>query len=349
MQSHQKKELIQDIKILNERTVEQPIQLLTLILGESPNIKTLQMSIKSPEHFEKMVTFSIEDIASAPKLSLNKFNSFRNMLNGMRRYFINTYYEYRNATRHQDPTFDLRTHEPNNIAHLMMHIIPFCLHVRKVSGSNTRFLFSKIHPPFRKLLDAFDIQPIVTQKKIAGPIIKIFGSRGLAAYNILNLESYPPLSFVPEIYHDFNFLSPLSNKNKIFIARRGARSLVNHNEIENILNARGYQTVFMEDYTIEQQLGIASEAKDIVAVHGASMGMLSANQQINSLIELCPPNVYHDYFVISLSKIVKKHIQLMPCFDFRIAYNSWDKISYFKNAPFSTDKNQLALALAMID
>ena len=86
-----------------------------------------------------------------------------------------------------------------------------------------------------------------------------------------------------------------------------------------------------------------------MAVHGASMGMLSANQHINSLIELCPPNVYHDYFVISLSEIVKKHIQLMPSFDFRIAYNNWDKISYFKNAPFTADKNQLELALTMVD
>ena len=129
----------------------------------------------------------------------------------------------------------------------MMHIIPFCLHVRKVSGTNTKFLFSKIHPSFKKLLDTFDIQAIVTQKKVAGPIIKIFGSRGLAAYNILNLESYPPISFVPNIYRDYNFLSPLPNKNKIFIARRGARRLLNHNEVEAMLNERGYQTVFMED------------------------------------------------------------------------------------------------------
>lgn len=343
------KSIIKDISILDEKLLTAPSKSVVLITRNSQGIQTSQAIMKTPVYYEKMVTFSINDVTFSPKLSVPKFRSFQSGLSSLRSILLNTLNEFGSLKNHQTLTFDLRTIEPNNIAHLMMHLIPFCLHVRNVTGLDTKFLFVKVHPPFRKLLDAFDIKPVVTHKKIQGAIVRIVGFHGLASYNILNLDDFPSICFIPETYSRYSFTSPLANKNKIFIARRGSRRLLNHNEIESILNKHGYQTVFMEDYTIEQQLGIASEARAIVAVHGASMGMLSANKQINSLIELCPPNVYHEYFAIALSTIVKKHIQLIPSFDSRVAYNSWDVIYHFKNAPFSADIDQLKLALSLLD
>ena len=143
--------------------------------------------------------------------------------------------------------------------------------------------------------------------------------------------------------------APLISKEKLFIARRGARGLINHQAIANMLNKIGYTTIFMEDYTIGEQLGIASQAKDVVAVHGASMGMFVLNKQLNSLIEICPPNVYHEYFAVALAQSVKKHIQIIPSFDSNVGYSGWDAIVHFKNKPFSANESQLELALSMLN
>ena len=105
----------------------------------------------------------------------------------------------------------------------------------------------------------------------------------------------------------------------------------------------------MEDYSIAVQLGIATEANDIVAVHGASMGMLVLRKNINSLIEICPSNVYQEYFPIALGSRVKTHIQMMDTYDFRVGFHDYSLISHFKSLPFSANIAQLHQALDMIN
>lgn len=342
-------DLVKDIKILDEQIVQHSNQSVTVIISDTDGNRTLELQVKRPVHFEKMVTFKIIDVTSPPKLSPNSLSSVRSLLIAIRNTLLNTYSQLSRPVELQDPIFDVRCHEPNNIAHLMIHVIPFCLHVKELSGVNTKFLFAKISPPFRKLLEAFNIEPIITRQKISGSLVKVFGTRGLASYDILDVPDCPTITFVPNIYSEYKFTSPLISKEKLFIARRGARGLINHDEIESMLNKIGYQTVFMEDYTILEQLGIAAEAKDVVAVHGASMGMLVANKQLNSLIEICPPNVYHEYFAVALAESVKKHIQIIPSFNSSVGYSGWNAIVHFKNNPFNANVSQLELALSMLN
>ncbi len=349
MGNNQPVNLVKDIKILDEQTVPHANQSVTIIIGEPDGNRTLELQVKRPVHFEKMVTFQINDIVCAPKLSVRPVNSIRNLLINIRNTWLNAYSALSRPVEYQDPVFDVRCHEPNNIVHLMMHVIPFCLHVRQLSGANTKFLVAKISPPFKKLLEAFNIEPTITRQKVSGSFVKIFGTRGLAAYDILDVPDCQPITFVPNIYADYKFASPLISKEKLFIARRGARGLLNHDAVESMLNRIGYQTVFMEDYTILEQLGIASEAKDVIAVHGASMGMFILNKQLNSLIEICPPNVYHEYFPLVLAGHIKKHIQIISSFDSSVAYSGWDAIIHFKNSPFSANQSQIELALGMLN
>lgn len=341
--------LVKDIKILGEQIVPHSNQSVTVIIGEPDGNRTLELQVKRPVHFDKMITLQINGIVCAARLALKPFNSLRNLLINIKNGWLNAYSDLSRPVKYQTPVFDLRCIEPNNIVHLMMHAIPFCLHVKKLSGVNTKFLVAKLNPPFKKLMEAFNIEPVTTNHKIHGPFVKIFGTRGLASYDVLNVPDCPPITFVPNIYDDYKFTGPLINKEKLFIARRGARGLMNHDAIESMLNKIGYQTVFMEDYTVLEQLGIASEAKDVVAVHGASMGMLVLNKQINSLIEICPPNVYHEYFPVTLAGSVKKHIQIIPSFDSNVAYSGWDAIVHFKNKPFSVNESQIELALSMLN
>ena len=349
MANSQHANLIKDIQVLDEQVLPHSNQSVTVIIGQPDGNRTLELQVKRPVHFDKMVTFLINDTASAPKLSVKPLSNLRNVLISIKNIWLNAYAKLSRPVTYQAPVFDIRSIEPNNIAHLMMHAIPFCLHVRRLSGTDTKFLVAKISLPFKKLLEAFDIQPITTRQKINGPLVKIFGTRGLASYDILNIPDCPPITFVPNIYADYKFVSPLISKEKLLIARRGARGLINHQAIANMLNKIGYTTIFMEDYTIGEQLGIASQAKDVVAVHGASMGMFVLNKQLNSLIEICPPNVYHEYFAVALAQSVKKHIQIIPSFDSNVGYSGWDAIVHFKNKPFSANESQLELALSMLN
>lgn len=65
---------------------------------------------------------------------------------------------------------------------------------------------------------------------------------------------------------------------RIFIARLGTGSLLNQTEVERLVAARGYRTVFMEDHPVAEQLGLASRARTVVAVHGAGRAGLVMNR-----------------------------------------------------------------------
>ena len=119
--------LVKDIKILDEQIVPHSNQSVTVIIGESDGNRTLELQVKRPLHFEKMVTFLTNDIAYAPKLSIKPSNSLRNLLINIKNGWLNAYSDLSSPVKYQTPVFDIRCIEPNNIVHLMMHAIPFCL------------------------------------------------------------------------------------------------------------------------------------------------------------------------------------------------------------------------------
>lgn len=343
--SHDQKTLFKDVVILDE------VDIVTLeiefyfIYNDETGGKEKVINTSIPVRVERLVTFVVDSVVPKIKLPRPKINSFKSVAVLIRNVLLNLISK---PTKYNDMVYDFRGLSPNNIAHLMMHIIPFCLHVRNVANQDVCFLLDKVAGPYQKLLDVFKIVPIVTNSKIEAPLVKIVVTRGFAAYSASELFEAQPCSLLPNIYDGYSFSSGLESTDKIFIARRGARGLINTSDIERFLKRYGYKTIYMEDYPIEVQLGIASEAKDIVAVHGASMGMLVLNKKIKSLIEIMPPNVYHDYFPCAIGANIKKHIQVMPYFDARTPYNDWSVISEFKNKEFSLDVRQLEKALKQL-
>jgi hypothetical protein len=63
---------------------------------------------------------------------------------------------------------------------------------------------------------------------------------------------------------------------RVFISRRktGTRTLANEDEIEALLRARGFETHFMEDYSLAKQAQLIYEAEIVVATHGAGLANL---------------------------------------------------------------------------
>jgi hypothetical protein len=339
---------IQDVEIFDHRPIPTSIQKVKLYYNSKAGENCYEIGMSLPLRLNHLVCFAIEDESPAKSLTIGKIDSIKSFANIVKSLLINIRMNISRPEEFNSLVFDAREVYPNNIGHLMLQVIPFCLHVKNSSKQEVTFVFNKLHPPFKKLLEVFGIHPTISDARMKGRFVKVFATRHLAAYDALNLIDSPTTAFLPEIYSPFKFSSGLTGMSKIFIARRGARGLLNLAEVEGVLNAYGYKTIFMEDYPIDVQLGIAQEAQEIVAVHGASMSMLAMKPNIKSLIEIIPPNVYLEFFPIALANKVEKFVQVTSYFDEKIAFNGWETIIKFKNAPFSLDVALLKKALEEI-
>lgn len=340
---------LHDAEVLDVRNASTQESPFTLIYNNAEGMQVEVRSAAIPVRIERLVTATVESTSAATIHDLPTVSSLKSIAKWVKLSIVNQRNRKQSPMQIDDAVvYDFRGVPPNNIGHLMLHVLPLALHARLKSKASVKFLLDAIRPPFQKLLDAFDIQPIVTEGRVHAKFIGHYAFRGLAAHRVLDLFDTAPYALMPSVFDGFDFKSTQAPKDKIFIARRGDRGLTNIDAIEAILKPLGYETLYMEDFPIEEQLAISANAKDVVAVHGASMCMLAMNPSINSLIEILPPNVYHDYFPIAYGKKIQQHIITMPYFDNRIPFNGWDKIVQFKSSPFAVDIAQLEKALSLI-
>ncbi|MBY0420893.1 MAG: glycosyltransferase family 61 protein, partial [Parvularculaceae bacterium] len=255
------------------------------------------------------------------------------------------------AVKPRRPVYDLRDYGLNNFSHVLIDALPFALLVKR-HIPDVLILLSHLSGPYTSpVLDIFKffgVDVALTRRRFEGGIVTIAGERAIAPYRVTNLIDFPGIAMFNDVYDGFEI--PKSEKApKIFLARRGPRSLLNMGEIEQILSVRGYETIYMEDYTIEQQMSICASASDIVAIHGAAMGFLALNKSIRLLVELFPPCVFHDHFALSLAHVVKRHVALVPHYDPRVSLSGWGTVQAIKNQPFSVDAAMLTRALENAD
>ena len=247
------------------------------------------------------------------------------------------------------PVFDIRDYVPNNFAHLIIDMIPLCLHAREEAGPDTIVLFPRIGRDLRArildLLAFFGIEPLETQRRAAGPIVTVLGKRGLAPYTVRLLIDYSPLLMLPRTYDRFSIARTVSFE-KVYLSRRDARAITNNDEVEKFLARHGYVPVYMEDYSIADQLSIGAHARRVVAVHGAAMAFLTMARRIESVIEIFPPHVFHDYFPLALGPRVGRYLAVVPEHDDRVAMTGWRTIVDIKNKPFAVDLGLIEEAVA---
>ncbi len=238
--------------------------------------------------------------------------------------------------------FDTRHIEPNNIAHLLIEIVPLCLTARKAIGDVT-FIFRPLSRRFQELLNYFGIEPLCTQRPVSGEKLEFHLSRELAQYEIGTLFDCPFLTLTGDVYADFIAQTP--GPRKIYLSRKGPRSLINEGEVRAFLEARGYVAIHLEEHSIADQIMMMQAAEDIVAIHGAALGYLALTKRIRSVVELLPPNVYHNFFPISIGDRVERFVQLIPSFDENTQFAGWSTILQHKQGAFGVDLNQLRRAL----
>lgn len=88
-----------------------------------------------------------------------------------------------------------------------------------------------------------------------------------------------------------NIEAPASSPERIYVARKPDaknRRVINHESVDEIARQHGYTTVYFEDLSLREQIGIASQAHSMLAPHGSGMTHILFMQKGSSLIELFP-------------------------------------------------------------
>jgi hypothetical protein len=289
-----------------------------------------------PTHFDELIVSSVFDTLPTFRYRAAPLNSMRNLARNAFTVARQARASLARPVVYSAPVLDLRSMGPNNVAHLLQDIIPLSLLARRLVGPELTLLTRPVYGPFRDLLEHFGLSPIWEDREITGEMIRISGTRGLAVYDVINLFDCNAVQLFPQVLLEEDMPSGRSFE-KIFLARRASRSLKNQTEIEQLTNSFGYTTIFMEDYSISDQLSIAARAKHVIAMHGAAMGLLLVNKGLDSVIEVLPANVYHQWFPNCIGRRVRKYIQILPEYDLRIQHSGWDAIAQFKNGKVFLD------------
>ncbi len=93
-----------------------------------------------------------------------------------------------------------------------------------------------------------------------------------------------------------------TNGQKIYVSRARAknRQLVNEAEVRELLNKQGFQTVFLEEMSVLEQVEVFVNAEIIVAPHGSGLTNLVFCSPQTKVVELFSPNyIRTDYWMIS--------------------------------------------------
>jgi Glycosyltransferase 61 len=322
---------------------------VTVHYVESRVSKTIVVEMKPPTYFDKIVVSIVHDVLprlTSPQIALS---SIRNAARFGYHVARDIETSIRSPRTFAGLVFDTRSWEPNNMSHLLLDLIPFSLYARNAAGRDVTVLFRKLGKRFCELLDLFGVVPVFERRRVEADVVKLRGTRGLAVYDLdlRNTFDCPGITIVPNVYAKLDFSSHVSF-DKIFLARRGSRSLLNQTEVEETVAKFGYTTIFMEDYSLSDQLSIGTHAKHVVSIHGAAMSFLVMSKRIESIVELLPPNNYAAWFPVSLGSRVMHYEQIIPNFDQRVAHSGWAAIAGFKDQSFAVDTELLRRRLSVI-
>jgi hypothetical protein len=181
---------------------------------------------------------------------------------------------------------DARYETDGNIAHLLTVVAPPPLAARDVAPRTTVVLRAKATGMAQAAYKLLGFEIVCTDREVEGNLLMAAsGAQGTfeghyrAMFGALPFEGYR--EGTPE---------------RVFISRRGPRSLVNEPEVHGLLEKYGYHKVYFEDIPMAEQWSWARNARVVVALHGAALASLVFNRRGVKLIELFHPGYVVDMY-----------------------------------------------------
>ncbi len=185
--------------------------------------------------------------------------------------------------------YDSRYETDGNIAHIIGCVAAKVLVAKQICPKITVILREN---PTNRALNAYKLLglPVLcTNKNVQGQLV-IASSHIDGDFEPLYRSLFGELAF-----EGYNKQTP----ERVFISRKGTRSLINENEVEQTLKEYGFWKVYFEDIPVSEQWSITKNAKAIVGLHGAALFSLVFNRNAVKLVELFHPgyvvNGYRHY------------------------------------------------------
>lgn len=139
---------------------------------------------------------------------------------------------------------------------------------------------------------------------------------------------------------------------RVFLPRRGTRCLSNQSQIEAMLAARGYVTVYPETLSPADQFALFHHAETLVAVHGAGLAPLLYRQhdaRLRQVVEILPCGHMTDVYRVMAQQVgcawVGVRGRLKPDY-VRPAYRIGTPFTRYSLDSFEADPLSLEKALA---
>jgi hypothetical protein len=123
--------------------------------------------------------------------------------------------------------------------------------------------------------------------------------------NLLLLQTEVDAGFVPPIAVEIlratytpNYEQLPSGHRDIYISRRYAprRAMVNEVELENALRERGFEIVYCEKLSFAEQIHLFSQARTVVALHGAGLSNITWAPKGLRVLEVFPNGYFNDCY-----------------------------------------------------
>ncbi len=93
---------------------------------------------------------------------------------------------------------------------------------------------------------------------------------------------------LPRALHAEAALGKGRKPRRIYIQRKGARSISNESDLLSLLSPLGFEPVRLEQLNLQQQISLFSQAEAVIGVHGAGLSNVVFCQPESQIIELLP-------------------------------------------------------------
>lgn len=252
---------------------------------------------------------------------------------------------------------DMRDHAPENFAHFLNDHLPLFFHLAERTGLDwgSALLLVRPDPPahLTGLAAVFGLELWPTHAVVEGPGV----SYDLSSWVPLRAfrtdwagQDKPQTALARAIADDDR---PLPKK--VFLSRRGTRTLENASEVEAFLTARGFQTVYAEDFPVSVQMRLYREADEIVAIHGAGIAPMmycTADHRPRHMVELLPVGLMSDVFREITQRVGVKWVgvqgQLRPNY-IKTLYDTETDFTQHAFDDFTVDPASIEMALDILE
>ncbi len=189
--------------------------------------------------------------------------------------------------------FDARYDVDGNMAHILTNVVPALLAAKEIVPQITVILRSKACSMAINAYKLLGFDVLCTDRDVQGNLILATCPKGnmyagwySCIFGKLTLES-------------INKPTP----ERVFLSRKGSRSIINEHEVEGLLKEYGFEKVYYEDLPIIEQWSIAKNATVVVGIHGAALASLVFNRNSVKLVELFHPGYVTGKYRLTTSAI----------------------------------------------